>query len=164
MQITDEIIKSIAEAIDRAEVEYSMRLVRLVDGLHTYRLELDGIVDYFTDDDGEEAIDQCYARVREFKQSKQAKSVIAALEAALSAKTSADDERLAAAAAVNVIPLEWTDHPAGGRQAVGAGLGLYRVRRNGEDWYLGQDHMGKGGEGAANAHYERCILSAITTT
>lgn len=63
-----------------------------------------------------------------------------------------------------VIPLKWTDHPAGGKQAVGARLGLYRVHRNGDDWYLGQDHMGKGGEDAASAHYERCILSAIATT
>ncbi|MGA0564126.1 hypothetical protein ACO2RV_16905 [Ancylobacter sp. VNQ12] len=67
-----------------------------------------------------------------------------------------------AAERVKVKSLKWSDHPAGGRQAVAAGLGLYRVHRNGKSWYLDQDHMGdSGGETAAQADYEQRILSAL---
>lgn len=62
---------------------------------------------------------------------------------------------------VKVRALEWVDYPAGGIQAVAAGLGLYRVHTNGDDWYLVPDHMGKGGKSAAQAYFERRIRSQI---
>lgn len=65
------------------------------------------------------------------------------------------------AGAVKIKPLEWSNHPAGGEQALGAGLGLYRVHANSDDWYLVPDHMGKGGKAAAQADFERRILSAL---
>jgi len=64
--------------------------------------------------------------------------------------------------AITIKPLEWEPHPAGGEQALAAGLGLYRVHRNGDDWYLVPDYMGIGGKAAAQADYEQRILSAIT--
>lgn len=62
---------------------------------------------------------------------------------------------------VKVKALTWTDHPAGGQQASAAGLGLYRVHANGDDWYLVPDHMGKGGKDAAQADFERRIRSTL---
>lgn len=64
---------------------------------------------------------------------------------------------------VKVKMLEWRRHPAGGEQALAAGLGMYRVHENGDDWYLVPDHMGTGGKAAAQADYERRILSALET-
>lgn len=62
---------------------------------------------------------------------------------------------------VKVKPLEWSWHPAGGEQALAAGLGIYRVHENRDDWYLVPGHMGTGGKAAAQADYERRILSAL---
>jgi len=62
---------------------------------------------------------------------------------------------------VGVKKLERSEHPAGGVQALAAGLGLYRVHANGDDWYLVPDHMGKGGKAAAQADYSARILSAL---
>ena len=62
---------------------------------------------------------------------------------------------------VKIKPLEWGDHHDGGLQAVPAGLVRYRVHRNGDDWYLNHDHMGKGGKEAAQADYEARIRSAL---
>lgn len=70
-------------------------------------------------------------------------------------------ESLSRTGAVKVKALEWSDHPAGGEQALGAGLGLYRVHANGDDWYLVPDHMGTGSKAAAQADYERRILSSL---
>lgn len=63
---------------------------------------------------------------------------------------------------VAVLPLEWTSHPSGGEQALAAGLSLYRVHANGNDWYLVPDHMGGGGKAAAQADYEKRVRSAIS--
>lgn len=63
--------------------------------------------------------------------------------------------------AVKVRELEWSPHPAGGEQALAAGLGLYRVHRDGSNWYLVPDHMGEGGKAAAQADYEARIRSAL---
>ena len=68
------------------------------------------------------------------------------------------------APAVPVVKaLKWTDHPAGGKQALAAGLGLYRVHANGDDWYLVPDHMGKGGKAAAQADFEARIRAVLAT-
>lgn len=75
-------IDRVAAAIDSADVGHSLSLVRLVDGVSTYRLELDGSVEEFTDGEIEQAIDQAYARIRQVKQRKQAEAVIAALNPA----------------------------------------------------------------------------------
>ncbi|WP_132412581.1 hypothetical protein [Neorhizobium sp. S3-V5DH] len=73
-------IDRVAAAIDSAELGYSMRQVRLVDGINTYTLTIDGMpTEEFTDNDGGGATDQVYARIREVKQRKQAEAVIAAL-------------------------------------------------------------------------------------
>src|SRR5690606_32552392 len=71
-------------------------------------------------------------------------------------------EQAVVSGTVGVKPLKWDEHPAGGQQAIAAGLGLYRVHADGDDWYLVPDHMGKGGKAAAQADYERRILSALT--
>ncbi|MGV0879486.1 hypothetical protein V6767_20335 [Martelella sp. FLE1502] len=76
--VDDRIVAKIAEAIDGAEFGYSMKLVRLVDGESTYRVEIEGKVEHFTDNE-ERAIDQAYARIREVKQRKQAEAVISVL-------------------------------------------------------------------------------------
>ena len=68
------------------------------------------------------------------------------------------------APAVPVVKaLKWTDHPAGGKQALAAGLGLYRVHANGDDWYLVPAHMGKGGKAAAQADFEARIRAVLAT-
>lgn len=72
-------IERVAAAIDSVDASHSMRLIRLVDGVSTYRLEMDGAVEEFTDTDEDDAIDLCYARIRQVKQRKQAEAVIAAL-------------------------------------------------------------------------------------
>lgn len=73
-------IDCLASAIDSAELGYSMRQVRLVDGISTYTLTIDGLpTEEFTDNDDGGATDQVYARIREVKQRKQAAAVIAAL-------------------------------------------------------------------------------------
>tara|TARA_R110002012_G_scaffold315261_2_gene528925 strand:- start:11736 stop:12008 length:273 start_codon:yes stop_codon:yes gene_type:complete len=72
-------IDRVAAAIESADVEYSMLLIRLVDGVNTYRLKIDGSVEEFTDNDEDDAVDQAYARIREVKRRKQAEAVIAAL-------------------------------------------------------------------------------------
>lgn len=73
-------ISRVAAAIDAADINYSLRLTRLVDGVSTYTLTLDGATEEFVDNDEDEAIDQAHARLRSYKQRKQAEAVIAALE------------------------------------------------------------------------------------
>lgn len=73
-------IDRVAAAIESAELGYSMRQVRLVDGINTYTLTIDGMpTEEFTDNEDGEATDQVYARIREVKRRKQAEAVIAAL-------------------------------------------------------------------------------------
>lgn len=68
-------IDRIADAIGGADVSFSMNLTRLVDGVHTYTLSMDGKVEEF------EHTDDLYLRVREIKQRKQAEAVISAFDA-----------------------------------------------------------------------------------
>lgn len=79
--VDQDTIDRVAAAIDSAELGYSMRQVRLIDGINTYALTIDGMpTEEFTDSDimgG--ATDQVYARIREVKQRRQAEAVIAAL-------------------------------------------------------------------------------------
>lgn len=77
--VEQQTIEKVAAAIDSVDLSHNMRLIRLVDGVSTYRLELDGVVEEFTDTDEDDAIDLCYARIRQVKQRKQAEAVIAAL-------------------------------------------------------------------------------------
>lgn len=77
--VDQQTIDRVAAAIDSAEIGHSMRLIRLIDGVSTYRLEIEGSVEEFTDDDTDSAIDQVYARIRKVRQRKQAEAVIAAL-------------------------------------------------------------------------------------
>lgn len=76
--IDQQTIDRIAAAIKSADIGHSMTLTRLVDGVHTYTLTIDGKVEEFVDND-EDAIDQVYARIREVKHLKQAEAVISAL-------------------------------------------------------------------------------------
>lgn len=72
-------IEKVAAAIESADVSYSMRLIRLVDGVSTYRLELGDDVEELTDTDDDNAVDLCYARIRQVKQRKQAEAVISVI-------------------------------------------------------------------------------------
>ena len=72
----------IADAIAQADVGFSMNLIRLVDGVHTYRLTYsDGETHEFCDDETADfdAQDRLYAHVRARKRQRQADAVLAAL-------------------------------------------------------------------------------------
>lgn len=71
--VDQQTIDHVAAAIDSADVGFSMSLTRLVDGISTYELRMDGNVEEFGD------TDDLYARVREIKHRKQAEAVIAAI-------------------------------------------------------------------------------------
>lgn len=67
-------VEAVARAIDDSEVGYSMQLVRLVDGVHTYRLTYsDGEVLEFSD------TESVYDHVRSKKMKVSAKAAIRAL-------------------------------------------------------------------------------------
>ncbi|MDM9644517.1 hypothetical protein [Rhizobium sp. S163] len=68
-------IERVSAAIDSADVGFNMKLTRLVDGVHTYELRMDGKVEEFDN------TDDLYIRVREIKQRKQAEAIIRALGA-----------------------------------------------------------------------------------
>lgn len=87
-------VEKVAAAIDSVDLSHSMRLIRLVDGVSTYRLELDGAVEEFTDTDEDDAIDLCYARIRQVKQRKQAEAVIAALSPSPQSNVAGDHHEL----------------------------------------------------------------------
>ncbi|MDW9478676.1 hypothetical protein GOB57_08155 [Sinorhizobium meliloti] len=72
-------IERVAAALDGAEIGHSMSLTRLIDGVHTYALRMDGKVEEFVDDEDDEAIHKVHARIREIRLRKQAEAVIAAL-------------------------------------------------------------------------------------
>lgn len=72
-------IDRVASAIDGADIGFSMTLTELVDGVHTFRLEIDGLVEDFVDNDEEDASEQARARLRSIKLRKQAEAVIDAL-------------------------------------------------------------------------------------
>lgn len=64
--MSDDLRDKIIGAIQDSEVGFSMRLIRLVDGVNTYRLTYeDGETLEFVDDDDEgEARDRLYAHIR----------------------------------------------------------------------------------------------------
>lgn len=68
-------IDRVAAALDGADVSFKMNLTRLVDGVSTYTLTMDGKTEEFGD------TDDLYDRVREIKHRKQAEAVISALAA-----------------------------------------------------------------------------------
>jgi hypothetical protein len=70
-------IERVAAAIDGTDFGFNMSLTRLVDGVSTYTLTMDGKTEEFGD------TDDLYARVRVMKQRKQAEAIIAALSNAL---------------------------------------------------------------------------------
>ena len=72
-------IDRVAAAIDSANIDHAIRLIRLEDGIATYIAEINGSTVEFTDNYEAEAIDQAYAHVRAVKQRLQAEAVIAAL-------------------------------------------------------------------------------------
>ena len=79
---TPEMVDLIADAIAKADVGFSMELIRLVDDIHTYRLRYsDGETLTFSDDETLEfdAQDRLYAHVRARKRRLQAQAVLAAL-------------------------------------------------------------------------------------
>ena len=72
-------IDSVSQAIADTDIGHYLRQIRLVDGINTYRLEIDGFAEEFVDNDDMAAIDQAYARIAEVKRRKQAEAVVAAL-------------------------------------------------------------------------------------
>lgn len=80
--MSSELREIIADAIAQADVGFSMSLIRLVDGVHTYRLTYsDGEIQEFSDDETDDfdAQDRLYAHVRARKRQRQADAVLAAL-------------------------------------------------------------------------------------
>jgi len=78
----DDLTDKIADAIAGAEIGFSMSLIRLVDGVHTYSLTYsDGERFEFCDDDTDDfdAQDRLYAHVRARKRRMQASAVLAVL-------------------------------------------------------------------------------------
>lgn len=75
MALEQDIVAQVADAIDRAEVGYTFRLTRLVDGESTYTLTYSDGTPPLTFDD----MDDGYLHIRERKRKAQAAAVIAAL-------------------------------------------------------------------------------------
>lgn len=75
-------IERVAAALEGAETGHSMSLTRLVDGVHTYTLTMDGKVEEFVDDEDDKAIHKVHARIEDIRLRKQAEAVIAALSPA----------------------------------------------------------------------------------
>lgn len=73
-------LECVARAIEGADIDWSSRLTRLVDGVHTYELKLAGVVMEFTDNDELTANEQLYAAVNKAKRGAQAAAAIAAME------------------------------------------------------------------------------------
>ena len=79
--LTQDTIDRVAAALEGADIGHSMKLTRLIDGVHTYTLTINGKIEDFTDNDDNDAVDQVYARIREVKHRLRAEAVIAALHA-----------------------------------------------------------------------------------
>ena len=80
----NDLTDKIADAIASADIGFSMNLIRLVDGVHTYSLTYsDGERLEFCDDDTDDfdAQDRLYAHVRTRKRRMQATAVLAVLPA-----------------------------------------------------------------------------------
>jgi hypothetical protein len=105
--VSDELRDKIADAIASADIGFSMNLIRLVDGVHTYSLKYsDGETLEFCDDETDDfdAQDRLYAHVRARKRQRQADAVLSTLCA--QGITKPDDGR------VLVKALEWEGHRA----------------------------------------------------
>lgn len=76
----NELVERVAQAIDDAEISWRSRLIRLVDGVNTYRLELGDAVMEFTDTDEISASDRLYATVNKAKREAKAAAAIAVME------------------------------------------------------------------------------------
>ena len=74
-EVDDETIQRVADAIDRAEVGYHLRLTKMVDGVSTYTLTYQDSDESFEFDE----IDEGYAHIRQRKLRAQAGNVIAAI-------------------------------------------------------------------------------------
>lgn len=72
-------IERIAAAIDGVRICHSMTLVRLVDGVNTYRVAIDDEVEEFTDTEEADALEQAYARIRTVIQQRQAEAIMAVI-------------------------------------------------------------------------------------
>lgn len=78
-----ELREAIADAISKASIGYSMNLIRLVDGIHTYSLKYDdGQYLEFCDEDTDDydAQDRLYRHVAARKRNAQAEHVISVLK------------------------------------------------------------------------------------
>lgn len=78
-ELDEDTIDRVADAIEHADTNHSLWLVRLVDGVHTYSVVVGGKAREFTDDDDASASDQAYAFIRKVKRRIQAEAVISAL-------------------------------------------------------------------------------------
>ena len=79
VRVDQSVIDRVATALEGVDIGHSMTLVRLVDGVHTYTLKIQGEIETFVDNDDSDAVDQVYARIREVKHRIQAEAVVAAL-------------------------------------------------------------------------------------
>jgi hypothetical protein len=61
--IDETLIEKVGNAIEDADLGYSLKLTRLVDGEETYTLKIDGLAESFEFDD----IHDGYAKIREMK-------------------------------------------------------------------------------------------------
>lgn len=77
--VDEKTAERVAAAIESANVGHSLKLVELIDGKATYRVEINGRTETFVDNDEADAIDQGYEFIRIVKQRLQAEAVIAAL-------------------------------------------------------------------------------------
>lgn len=71
---SDAEVQAVADALKGAELEFRMELIRLVDGVSTYRLSMEG-----HEAREFESTDECYAAIAAAKAELQARAVIAAL-------------------------------------------------------------------------------------
>lgn len=78
-QIDQTMIDRIADAIDGTYLPHSMTLIRLVDGVSTYRVTINGETKEFTDNDDENASEQAHAFIKSVRQRRQAEAIVAAL-------------------------------------------------------------------------------------
>lgn len=88
-----DVVDIVADALGRAEIGYSYELVRLVDGIRTYRVKIGDISKEFSDDDPEDncfdASERAYAFIGAYRRRQQAREIIAALAAKTEAASGA---------------------------------------------------------------------------
>lgn len=82
LQLKDaEIGKKLAAALQLADAQFgfSKTLIRLVDGVHTFRLEIDGNEYTYTDDVELDASDACYAHIARSRAAARSVAILSAL-------------------------------------------------------------------------------------